>query len=98
MLPGGCPGCVFYEKRKYLNSNKSQDDGLITHPSHYCDGRKYEPIKVIQDWNLDFALGSALKYIARAGRKPGNSKMQDLLKAKQYLDFEIENLEDNKND
>lgn len=60
-------------------------------PSHYCDGRQYEPIKVIQDWQLDFCLGNALKYIARAGKK--DDIIQDLKKARQYLDFEIEALE-----
>lgn len=62
----------------------------IKHPAHYAEGRKYEPIKVIQDWDLDFALGNAIKYIARAGRKEGNSIVQDLMKAKQYLEFEID--------
>lgn len=65
-------------------------DDVISHPSHYCDGREYEPKDVIADWNLNFFLGSAVKYIARAGRKPGNTKEQDLKKAIQYLQFEIE--------
>lgn len=63
----------------------------IEHPDHYCDCRKYEPVKVIQDWDLSFCLGNVLKYISRAGRKPGNHRLQDLLKAKQYLEFEIGN-------
>lgn len=64
----------------------------IHHPAHYCF-RKYEPLKVIQDWELSFCLGNVIKYLARAGRKDGNSKLQDLLKAKQYLEFDIEDLE-----
>lgn len=64
----------------------------IRHPSHYCFG-KYEPVKVIQDWGLSFCLGNVVKYLARAGRKDGNSKLQDLLKAKRYIEFEIEGLE-----
>lgn len=63
----------------------------IRHPSHYCFG-KYEPVKVIQDRELSFCLGNVIKYLARAVRKYGNSKLQDLLKAKQYLEFEIEDL------
>jgi len=69
----------------------SEENNIITHPSHYCFG-KYEPVKVIQDWKLDFCLGNVIKYVARAGRKEGNSIIQDLEKAKQYLEFEIENL------
>ena len=60
----------------------------ITRPDHYCDGRKYEPKDVIRDWGLNFNLGSAVKYISRAGRK--GDKLEDLKKAKQFLQFEIE--------
>lgn len=61
----------------------------IHHPAHYCKGRKHEPKDVIRDWELNFNLGSAVKYLARAGRKCGNSKGKDLLKAKQYIEFEL---------
>lgn len=58
--------------------------------SHYAEGRKYEPIKVIEDWNLNFNLGSALKYISRCGRKGNHlSAISDLNKAIDYLKFEI---------
>ena len=40
----------------------------IKHPAHYCYS-KYEPKDVIREWGLNFNLGSAVKYIARAGRK-----------------------------
>lgn len=62
-----------------------------SYSTHYYIG-KYEPVKVIQDWKLSFCLGNVLKYLERAGRKDGNSKMQELLKAKQYLEFEIEDM------
>lgn len=61
----------------------------VSRPSYYRDGGKCELIKVIQDWGLSFCLGNVLKYLRRAGRKPGNSRLQDLGKAKQYLEFEI---------
>ncbi len=64
----------------------------ISKPTHYTMGRKYEPVKVIRDWNLTFNLGNALKYISRAGRK--DDAIKDLLKAKQYIDFEIEALKE----
>ena len=65
-------------------------DDLIKKPTHYCKGRKYEPKDVIHDWGLNFNLGNAVKYISRNGRKDGNSVLQDLMKARQYLDFEID--------
>ena len=64
---------------------------VVKNPIHYCDGRKYEPKDVIRDWGLNFNLGNTVKYIARAGRK--DDIVQDLKKARQYLDFEIEYLE-----
>jgi len=48
---------------------------------------------VINAWDLNFCLGNAIKYICRAGKKEGEKTMQDLLKAKKYLDYEIEKLE-----
>lgn len=66
----------------------SEDFDVVHHPSHYTEGRKYEPRKVIRDWGLNFNLGSAVKYIARAGRK--DDILQDLSKAKQFIEFEIE--------
>lgn len=64
----------------------------VKNPEHYCAGRRYEPRKVIHDWDLNFNLGNAVKYISRAGRK-GNDPIRDLQKAKQYIEFELEELE-----
>lgn len=69
---------------------------IIKAPSHYVDGRKYEPKDVIRDWGLNFNLGSAVKYISRAGRK--GDKLEDLQKAKQFLEFEIEGSEEENSD
>lgn len=66
---------------------------VIKNPSHYC-GSKYEPKDVIRDWELNFNLGSAVKYIKRHGKKPGNTALQDLKKAREFLNFEIEYLEE----
>lgn len=70
------------------------ENNIISHPSHYCYS-KYEPKDVIRDWGLNFNLGSTVKYIARAGRK--DDIIQDLKKARQFLEFEIEYLENEKN-
>lgn len=65
------------------------DNSAVDHPAHYCYS-KYEPKDVIRGWGLNFNLGSAVKYIARAGRK--DDIIQDLEKAKKFLEFEIEAL------
>jgi hypothetical protein len=64
------------------------DKEAVHHPSHY-QGRKYEAIDVIQDYDLSFCLGNVLKYVLRAGRKDSSKHLEDLNKAKQYLEFEI---------
>lgn len=63
---------------------------VINHPSHYIEGRKYEPIAVIEDWNLSYQLGNVLKYISRAGRKDKSTYKQDLEKARWYLQRAID--------
>ena len=66
-----------------------------TDPSHYTEGRKFEPWDVILDWQLGFLEGSALKYISRAGRKGlGNTELTDLIKAKNFLQKKIDFLEE----
>lgn len=58
----------------------------INRPSHY-NYSGVEPIDVIEAWGLGFHLGNALKYIARCEHK--GSAMEDLRKARWYLDREI---------
>jgi hypothetical protein len=71
--------------------NKEQ----IIHPEHYGGADNiYEAIKVINAWNLDFCLGNTVKYISRAGKKDNNSLLQDLKKARWYIDYKIKQLED----
>lgn len=62
----------------------------VKNPKHYCFS-EIEPRTAIRDWGLNFNLGSAVKYIVRAGKK--DDIIQDLKKAKQFIDFEIEALE-----
>lgn len=68
----------------------------VSRPSHYAEGRKYEPKDVIRDWGLNFNLGSAVKYISRAGRK--GPILEDLRKARQFIDFEISAIEAQKSE
>ena len=53
----------------------------------------YEVLKVIDAWDLCFKLGNSIKYIARAGKKDPDTVIQDLKKAKRYLERKIEQLE-----
>lgn len=62
----------------------------VNRPSHYTEGRKFETIEVIEDWDLGFCLGNAVKYISRAGRK--SNQIEDLKKAVWYVERQIEAL------
>ena len=65
-------------------------------PAHYAftEDPAYEPILVIEAWGLGFCLGNTVKYVARAGRKDPAKEIEDLKKARWYLDREISRLED----
>lgn len=63
----------------------------VNHPSHYADG-KIEVIDFIEDKELNFNRGNAIKYIARAGKKNPNKEIEDLEKALWYISREIERL------
>ena len=43
---------------------------------------------------LSFNLGNVVKYACRAGRKDAKKKIEDLMKARDYLDNEIKRLEE----
>ena len=99
--PTWCPWALEpYNEVEYPEWEEIKDDPTVTitpdeydpvnRPSHYTEGRKYEPIDVIEDWNLGFCTGNALKYISRAGRK--DNAIQDLEKAKWYIKREIQKL------
>jgi hypothetical protein len=61
----------------------------MTDVEHYRGGDTYEAIKVIEAWGLNFNLGNALKYIARAGKKDSETRERDLGKAISYITREI---------
>lgn len=59
----------------------------VDHPKHYNIGA-IEVIDAIEDWNLNFCLGNAVKYIARCEHK--GHKKEDLEKAIWYLKRELQ--------
>ena len=58
-------------------------------PKHYQRG-KIQVWDFIADQNLDFFLGNVVKYVCRAGHKDQEGELDDLLKAKAYIDKKIE--------
>ena len=68
----------------------TKKDSSVNHPKHYLKNTGYEVINVIAAWKLDFALGNAIKYIARAGKKDPEKLIEDLEKAIWYINWKIE--------
>lgn len=68
--------------------NDSAFEEKVNHPSHYNAGR-IEVIDFIEDQNLNFNLGNAVKYISRAGKKDPKKFREDLEKAIWYLNREL---------
>lgn len=65
-------------------------------PAHYVgDDPVYECIKVAEAWGFHKRAGlfNVLKYICRAGKKDPAKEIEDLKKARFYLDWEIRILE-----
>lgn len=65
----------------------------VNRPAHYTDG-KIEVIEYIEDKKLGFCLGNAIKYISRAGKKNPDKEIEDLKKAKWYIERRIKELEE----
>lgn len=64
----------------------------VDHPSHYnSHPAGVECITVVE--HMTFNSGNAIKYLWRAGLKPGTSAIEDLRKAAWYIQREIERLQ-----
>lgn len=83
-------GYCEYCKDALLEKQKQE---TVNHPSHYTHG-EYEVIDVIEDWDLNFRLANAIKYIARCDHK--GKKVEDLQKAIFYIQREIDKSKEDK--
>ena len=61
---------------------------LVNKPPHYTDGG-VDTLKFIEAKDLNYRLGNVVKYVSRAGKKMGSNPVQDLEKARFYLEREI---------
>ena len=60
-----------------------------TDPPHYQKGQ-IQVWDFITDQKLDYFKGNVVKYVCRAGSKSGESELDDLMKAKVYVEKAIE--------
>lgn len=68
----------------------SDTEDVVNHPRHYTAYKGIEVIDLAEQMN--FNRGNAVKYIARAGLKDPEAEVQDLEKARWYIDREIARL------
>lgn len=68
----------------------------VHHPPHYGGDVPHEVWKCLEAWGLEQHAyrWNAVKYIARAGVKDPAKLVEDLKKARWYLDLEISRLEE----
>jgi len=96
------PATVEDVATEILNKLKIESQGLeglarreaVNHPPHYNQGN-IEVIDAIEDWGLDFNAGNVVKYVARHKHK--DEPVEDLKKARWYLDRLIEGYENGSN-
>ena len=81
------------------NKHIKEDKGMRGTQIHYEATGEYDIIDVCNHYKLNFNKGNVVKYIARAGKKT-EDELQDLYKAKDYIEREIayvKELRDKKN-
>lgn len=61
---------------------------------YYVGKTGLQPKQLIKDFDLNFFLGNVIKYVCRAGRKPNETKLEALVKARDNLNEEIKEYED----
>lgn len=85
LVPDRAGTCHQYEGVKMNNPIK---------PNHYKAG-SFDVIAFCFEHDLDFATGNIIKYVTRAGKKDKDKTLEDLFKAKEYLERKIERVIDN---
>ena len=69
-------------------------------PNYYLGNNGYEARKVVSGFDLSYNVGTATTYLLRAGKKKEegmsdtDKHIEDLQKAINHLEFEIERLKD----
>ena len=81
----------FAKDQRASSSEKETSKGeAVDHPDHYNKG--IEVIDYIDSWDFNFTIGNIIKYVSRHKHK--ENPLEDLKKAKWYLDRLIKKYED----
>lgn len=78
------------KKHRMLSAaDYSSNVDVVNNPPHYKTGG-IEVLDFIEAKDLNYRLGNVVKYVSRAGKKINSDPVQDLEKARFYLEREIE--------
>lgn len=83
-------------QNQLLKERAEGENDVIEHPTHYTQG--IECMDYIESHKLNYARGNIIKYVTRAGLKDASKEVEDLEKARWYLDREIERVKKAKKD
>lgn len=72
----------------------AENSDNVSHPPHYADGWSNGAEVIDLTEHLSFCAGNVVKYVCRAGRKDPTKHVEDLEKARWYLDREIARIEE----
>lgn len=73
-----------------LDEEQTVPSDNVSHPAHYAEGWSNGAEVIDLTEHLSFCAGNVAKYVCRAGRKDPGKHVEDLEKARWYLDREIE--------
>ena len=76
-------------KSTALEGERTPSSDNVSHPPHYADGWSNGAEVIDLTEHLSFCAGNAVKYVCRAGRKDPDKHIEDLEKARWYIDREI---------
>lgn len=106
---GGCDGCAFaadvgdylcneactlqdcFEDEIIWKSVKDKPSTMSKQVGGTHYQKKIQPWDIIHEWKLDYWRGNVVKYVLRCKEKNG---IEDLKKAVHYLEYAIENYEE----
>ena len=72
-----------------LGEERTPSSDNVSHPPHYAVGWSNGAEVIDLTEHLSFCSGNVVKYVCRAGRKDPDKYVEDLYKARWYLDREI---------
>jgi Protein of unknwon function (DUF3310) len=85
-----CPFAGVHVPGNYGDCVECETPEDPVNPAHYQGDYV---MRVIEDFHLDFLKGTVVKYLLRAGSKNQSPELQDLKKARWYLDRKIASME-----